>query len=99
MKRDLLALAVAALLAAPALAPAAMADESPSAQVAEGEDSAATAMAMAQKYPFLDPEWSNTNFFPIEYCWYYQRIDRADMIRWQIKRWCDKQDSRSRWDF
>lgn len=51
---------------------------------------------LAEKYPFLDPDWSSTSFFPPEYCRYLIRIDRSDAIYWQIKRWCDTKNRRRR---
>jgi len=90
MKSYLVALAVAALLGGAAVLPAALADEAPGSQTAPGAGKT-TAQKLAEKYPFLDPDWSSTSFFPPEYCNYLLRIDREDAIYWQIKKWCDKQ--------
>ncbi len=78
-----------------ALVGVAQADEHSTKEPAAQQGGSA-ALSLAEKYPFLDPNWTSTSFYPPEYCRYLIRMDRSDAIYWQIKRWCDQQERRRR---
>ena len=40
--------------------------------------------------------WTNSTFFPNEYCWQvYRYRDDSSPVYWRIRRWCDQREMRS----
>lgn len=89
MKARALVFAASAVFAVAGLAGGARADEH-SAKEPTAQQGETAARSLAEKYPFLDPEWSSRRFFPPEYCRYLPRIDRSESIYWDIKYFCER---------
>ena len=87
MKLHALILAITLSAAATGVAAAQTSGEPTAPKSAEGETAG---KSLAEKYPFLDPDWSSRRFFPPEYCGFVQRIDRSESIYWDIRRFCER---------